>query len=96
METVITGGEVRVRFGYLFPIYTRKISLAEIEAADAVTYSPIGEYGGWGIRGFGANVALNARGDRGVRLQLTNGRTLLIGSQRAEELASAIRDAKVG
>lgn len=42
------------------------------------------------MRGWGENVALNARGDRGVRLMLTDGRRVLVGSQRAEELAAAL------
>ena len=55
-----------------------------------MTYSPLVEYGGWGIRGWGKNVALNARGNRGVRLMLMDGRRVLVGSQRAEELAAAL------
>jgi hypothetical protein len=33
---------------------------------------------------------LSARGDRGVRLLLTDGTRLLIGSQQPEELAAAL------
>jgi hypothetical protein len=92
--TTVSRDVVTVRFGLLFPLYVRTVRCDEIEGLEAVTYSPIGEYGGWGIRGIGANVALNARGDRGVRLSLTGNRRLLIGSQRPEELAQAILAAK--
>lgn len=95
-ETVVTGRGVRVRFGFLIPFYVRDIPLPEIDTVESVTYSPLMEYGGWGIRGFGDNVALNARGNRGVRLRLTGNRRLLIGSQRPDELADAIRRAKSG
>ena len=51
-----------------------------------MTYSPLAEYGGWGIKWGRSGLALNARGDRGVRLTLTDGRRVLVGSQRPEEL----------
>ena len=35
--------------------------------------------------------AYNVSGDRGVELTLANGKRVLIGSQRSEELAEAIR-----
>jgi len=90
LRTTVTDREVVVSLGALFPLYRRRIRLADIAAARADTYAPLAEYGGWGIRGWGRNVALNARGDRGVRLMLTDGRRVLVGSQRAEELAAAL------
>lgn len=90
LRTRVTATAVTVTFGALFPFYRRRIALCEIASAEAVTYSPLAEYGGWGIRGWGHNVALNARGDRGVRLTLCDGRRLLIGSQKPEALAAAL------
>lgn len=90
-RTAVTDTELSVSFGALFPLYRRRIALADIASAEAVTYSPIADYGGWGIRGFGSSVALNARGDRGVRLTLQDGRRVLIGSQRPEELAASLK-----
>lgn len=72
----------------------RRIPLAEIASADAVTYRPLREYGGWGIRGIGRRRAYNARGDRGVQLVLTDGRRVLLGSQVPEQLAAAILQAR--
>ncbi len=57
-------------------------------------YRPISQYGGWGIRGFGKNRALNARGNRGVLLTKADGSTLMIGSQKPRELLEAL--ARVG
>lgn len=90
MRTTVDGAVLTVTFGYLFPLYRRRIPLAEVASAQAVSYSPLGEYGGWGIRGWGDNVALNARGNRGVRLVLRNGKRLLVGSQRPDALAVAL------
>jgi hypothetical protein len=42
----------------------------------------------------GKGWAYNVRGNRGVQLELANGKRILIGSQRAEELAGAIGEAK--
>ena len=63
---------------------------------EARTYRPLLEYGGWGIRyaPFGKGWAYNVHGSQGVQLELTNGKRILIGSQRAEELARAIGEAK--
>ena len=68
----------------------RLIRYDEIASFEAVTYSPIGEYGGWGIRGMGKNKAYNVKGNRGVRLRFHDGSQLLVGSQRARAFERAI------
>jgi hypothetical protein len=68
-----------------------KIELERIEAVQARTYNPLLEYGGWGIRYGAHGKAYTISGNQGVELKFSNGRTLLIGSQRAEELASVIQ-----
>ncbi len=62
-----------------------------IRSAEARTYRPILEYGGWGIRYGSSGKAYNVAGNRGVQLEFQDGSRLLIGSQRADELAEAIR-----
>lgn len=71
------------------PLSRRTFAAAEIAGAAARTYRPIREFGGWGIRGLGANRAYNMSGDQGVQL-LVNGNHILIGSQRPQELEAAI------
>jgi hypothetical protein len=86
--------EVRVEPDALYirfaPFIRRRIAYSNIRAAEARTYSPIREYGGWGIRYGAAGKAYNVSGNEGVQLRMANGERLLIGSQRANELASAI------
>ena len=54
-------------------------------------YRPILDYGGWGIRwGPGKGWAYNVSGNRGVQLELLDGKQLLIGSQNPEKLAQMI------
>jgi hypothetical protein len=81
-----------VRF---FPLHLswRTIDLTDVTSCHAVTYRPIGEYGGWGIRRswHWDGWAYNVSGNRGVRLDYADGHHLLIGSQRPEELADAIQ-----
>ena len=68
----------------------KKIQLDNLKRHYVRTYDPIREYGGWGIKyGFGGKV-YNVSGDRGVQLKFTNKKDLLIGSQKPEQLDSAI------
>jgi hypothetical protein len=90
MTTEATPSDLRVWFGWL-PTYRRSIAIESIRSVDVVTYRPIAEYGFWGIRsGRDGERALIARGNRGVRIELTDGSKLLIGSQKPELLAAAL------
>jgi hypothetical protein len=91
LETRVDANAVRLRF---FPLIRRTIPLTEIQSCEARTYRPIREYGGWGIRWGFSGMAFNVSGDRGVQLVLTGGKRLLIGSQRADELAAVINEAR--
>lgn len=94
MTTEVHPTECIVWFGWL-PTYREVVPLASIKVVEAVTYRPLRDCGGWGIRrGVGDERVLNARGDRGVRLTLIDGDKILIGSQRAEELAQALDHAR--
>ncbi len=90
---VVEVREDGVRFRYR-PFHRRwhRLSAGEIREAEARTYRPILEYGGWGIRyGWRGGRAYNVSGNRGVQLTLNDGRKVLFGSRRPEELEAAIR-----
>ena len=70
-----------------FHLSFRRISAQEIRGFKSCTYSPIRDYGGWGIRFGRKGKAYNVSGNRGVQLELSDGKHLLIGSQRPEKLA---------
>lgn len=57
------------------------------------TYNPIAEYGGWGLRLglFGKGTAYNISGNQGLQLEFTNGKKLLIGTQKPQELSEVIK-----
>ena len=77
---------------HFYPLRRRLIPWSKILECKARTYRPVREYGGWGIRFSRAGIAYNVSGNQGVQLQLRDDRPLLVGSQRAEQLAAAIRE----
>jgi hypothetical protein len=56
------------------------------------TYRPIRDFGGWGVRWAARGIVYHARGKHGARLVLASGERVLIGSQRADDLARAIAE----
>lgn len=68
----------------------QKIPLEDVERVTPTTCRPARDYPGWGIRYGRSGKAYNIHGDRGVKLEYPNGRHVLIGSQKPEELAAAI------
>lgn len=90
LVTEVRERELYVKFVRLWP--AERIPVAQIRRAAAVTYRPLRDYGGWGVRMGRKGMAYNVSGNCGVELELIDGRRLLIGSQRAEELARAIEE----
>ena len=76
---------------YFSPFKSEIILFKDIVSVEARTYTPFTEYGGWGIRQGPSGHAYNVSGNLGVQLELADGKKLLIGSQRAEELAQIIQ-----
>jgi hypothetical protein len=77
------------------PSFRFAVPVSQIRAVEIVTYRPIRDVGGWGVRtGPEGERVLCARGNRGVRLHLADGTRLLIGSQTPEDLARMIDQAR--
>jgi hypothetical protein len=72
----------------------RRIPLDTVSSASAVTYDPVAEFGGYGIRSSRQRKAYIARGNSGVDLRLGSGERILVGSQFPAELARQIMDQK--
>lgn len=71
----------------------RLISWNEIESVALITYRPLFDYGGWGIRMKsldGSNIALNVSGKIGILMHLKNGNKLLVGTQKKEEAENIV------
>ncbi len=93
MTTEVFPGEVRVRFGWLNG-HSETLSLAKVSHVQVITYDPMDEFRGWGIRNGPNGRALTQKGDRGVRLFFRDHKPLLIGSQQPQELLEALRKAR--
>lgn len=89
LETQITKEGLDVRF-YPLHFNTRHYSWADIKDVTVRAYSPIGEYGGWGLRTGSGGGAFNVSGDQGIQLVFKNGRRLLIGTNKPEEVARVL------
>ena len=97
MRTIVRKNEVYVRFGLLIPYYWKHIPLDQVRVHSPVTYRPLRDAGGWGIR-YGkfegqATVFLNMRGSEGVLLDMEK-HPYIIGSQDPKALARAIEKAR--
>lgn len=62
-----------------------------IESIEPVTYRPLREFGGWGVRGFGEKQAWTARGNRALVLHRSDGSQLYVGNRDPERLAERLR-----
>lgn len=89
LVTEVRDRDVHVQFVALWK--PRRFPFAAILAAEPVTYRPVEQFGGRGIRRGRYGWAYTVSGNRGVNLKLAGGERFLIGSQRADELASAIQ-----
>lgn len=97
LRTTVDSDGLRVRFGRPIPIFWKRIGIESIREARVVTYRPLVDANGWGLR-FGRfdgvfTIYWNARGNRGVLIE-TDKRRYVIGSQDPEALHAAIERAR--
>ncbi|MEX0275754.1 MAG: DUF6141 family protein [Flavobacteriaceae bacterium] len=90
LSTSIDEKGIRYRF---FPFHRsfRTVPWSDMQSCSVRTYSPITEYGGWGLKGISKkNRAVNVKGNQGIQIVLKNGDKLLIGTQRSKEAQQVI------
>ena len=91
LDTQITAIGIYVRF---FPVHFKyqQFLWSEMEQVYVRKYSPISEFGGWGLRyGLGnSGKAYNISGNQGIQIIFKNGKKLLIGTNKPEEAAAAL------
>ncbi len=92
LMTRITEEGIYVRF-VPFHFKEQFFPWESIESAQVRTYSPLMEYGGWGIKyGFnGQGKVFNVAGDQGLQLVFKSGEKLLIGTQKPTEIQAAVK-----
>jgi hypothetical protein len=95
LDTVIKKDGIYVRF-FPFHFQFKNYRWETLTKSFVRQYSPISEYGGWGLRFgfFGKGTAYNISGDKGLQLEFTNNKKLLIGTNKPEELTETLK--KIG
>jgi hypothetical protein len=94
LETEIDEQGVSYQFK---PLHLKKRFIAwnEITEAYVREYKPLKEYGGWGIRGsFRNGKAYNVSGNKGLQLVLKNGKKILLGTNKSDELTAFLMGLK--
>lgn len=91
LETFIKKDGIYVR---LFPFHAalKHYHWDQLQKVYVRQYAPIKEYGGWGLRsGWGGkNHAYNISGDMGLQLEFSDGKKLLIGTSKPEQLTACL------
>lgn len=91
LETKIRRDGIYVRF-FPFHLKFRHYAWDKLTKSYVRHYSPVSEYGGWGLKPalFGKGTAFNVSGDKGLQLEFTDNKKLLIGTNKPEELTETL------
>lgn len=89
LVTEVRGNGLYIQY-FPFHLSPRRIAFDKLQNYEVRVYRPLLEYGGWGIRYGTKGQAYNMAGNRGVQLVLIDGKRILIGSQKPEEMVKAI------
>jgi len=84
--------ETGIHYRY-FPFFKwRKISRDQIRSAEVISFSPISDHGGWGIKGNSTTKAYTVIGEKGLQLDIYEKKKILIGTQKPKELSEFIEN----
>ena len=93
LKTRITDTAIYYRF-YPFQFKETIIEWHELRDAYIREYNSFHEYGGWGIRigssKVGRAINTSASGNKGLQLQFNDGKLLLIGTRRPQEIQTIV------
>ena len=91
LDTTINKEGIYVRF-FPFHLKYKHYAWEKLTKSYVRQYSTIKEYGGLGIRLglFGAGTAYNVSGDKGLQLEFSDNKKLLIGTNKPEELTEML------
>lgn len=85
---------IEYRF-FPFHVTERLIPFSDIKIVEVRDYKPMSEYGGWGIRGNAKRRAYTISGKKGMEFHLKSRRIILLGTQKQDEFATALRSTGV-
>ena len=97
LETKIDELGIRVKL-FPFHIQFKYFPWRDIQKVYIRSYSPILEYGGWGLRFgfFGNGKAYNISGNMGLQIVFKNQKKLLIGTKKSEEMKKILEEIELG
>lgn len=72
----------------------RRFGFDEVTNIESRTYSPLLDYGGWGLRLGPCGWAYNVKGTLGVHLTFNTGKQLLIGTQQPDAFMHTVNEAR--
>ena len=89
LDTIIKKDGIYVRFS---PFHTtfKHYTWDKLTKTFVRQYSPIIEYSGWGLRVGLWKTAFTTSGNKGLQLEFTDNKTLLIGTHKPDELTEAL------
>ena len=96
LQTKIDENGIKYKF-YPFQVSYQNIVWSNISECYIRNYSPISEYGGWGVKGgFSKQTgkAYTTKGSIGLQLKLKDGKKILIGTQKKEEIKRVLETYK--
>jgi len=89
LTTTINQSGIYIKY---FPFINKEIAWNDIKSAEVIKYNFVG---GWGIRLLTKyGTVYNVKGNKGLAIELKNGKKLLIGTQKEEELKNIITKSK--
>ncbi|WP_318640000.1 hypothetical protein [Flavobacterium ardleyense] len=87
LKTEIDQKAIKMSF---FPFVKKRIEWKDVKKAEVINY---GFVGGWGIRLFtNYGTVYNTSGNKGLALELQNGKRLVIGTQKEQELSRIVKN----
>ncbi len=86
LKTRVDDTEIQMRF---FPFLSKKTKWTDVKKAEVINY---GFVGGWGIRLWTRyGTVYNIKGNKGLAIELLNGKKFLIGTQKEAELDEIVK-----
>ncbi len=86
LHTRIDKNGIYYRFA---PVHRKErwIKWSSVKDVHVRKYKPISEYGGWGFRTGRSGKALNVSGNMGLQIEFNDGKRLLLGTKKPQEMA---------
>lgn len=84
--------EKGIQYKYFPFVKWRLIEKRKIRKAKVVSFSPLTDHGGWGIKGNKTTKAYTVIGDTGLSIDVGEKKKILIGTQKPKELGDFIEN----